>query len=642
MSNAKMPSAHKSSTSDKTQFRPKSLSPMIGFTSKTPISESSIPPEMLNNAYILPKFTNIDLPLPSTSSYEAKVDESKSRVLHKISLLEKLHRADLLRIEQLERQVKDLEEQLNTMKQMNKNLLEDKGFGSGDVHALYQDLFITDMKHQMNDMNNDISKFRSQREQIKLELDSVRKENGQLQATVKRYRVLLSNALKKNQNTLNESIGDTSSVFSGFMSESDRTLGKHSDSSKKRMTDNTLQPPNGLRINTITLNKIEKLNLVLIQLNNCTNFNQLCKIITRATKALTKSGRVSVYVITAKAREHYTKSFNGSADFIGRVRLGNLWIIMHTHKDAYQEEPLFKKLEELKFPVRHTDLLIVPIVYEREINLVIQCQDKIGVENKNKVYTPSDELLLKVVANAVTMKIESLYAIEQEKIEITHSGQIAHVSSRIVSALTHREIANRIRSVLPSFFDFENAGIVFLDNKSDSFYVMIHDPSSDDYFGEGVLKFPFGIGLTGQAISREGVSVFHNPKTLPLYNPEIDNVGWVHETKCIMMGCLKDWNGNLIGVLQFTNKKYGEVGQKDVKRLESLLPMLGSCVAATNLSVEHFSLTIKSKEIMEKVGKLVSESNVNSTDGEFMSVVNQVSNLKNSFSEWIKNRKTAR
>ena len=205
---------------------------------------------------------------------------------------------------------------------------------------------------------------------------------------------------------------------------------------------------------------------------------------------------------------------------------------MHTHKDAYQEEPLFKKLDELKFPIRHTDLLIVPILYEREITIVIQCQEKTGNQERNKIYTPIDELLLKLVGNAVSMKIESIFASEQEKIEIKHSSQIAHVASRIVSSLTHREIANRVRSVLPPYFDFDTSGIVFL--------VMIHDPSSDDYFGEGVLRFPFGIGLTGQAISREGVSVFHNPKTLPFYNPEIDNVGWVHETKCVMMGCLKD------------------------------------------------------------------------------------------------------
>ncbi|OMJ77880.1 hypothetical protein SteCoe_22443 [Stentor coeruleus] len=632
----------KSNTSTKSKFKPRSLSPMIGFTSKTPIKEFSVSPDIFSNAYILPKFTNFDIPLSQSPHYDLKSEDPNPNILHKISLLEKLHCADLLRIEQLERELKDLTEQLITMRKMNKSLLEENGFAGSDVHALYQDLFITDMRQQLNEMNNDISKFRSQKEQIKKEFESVKKENGQLQATVKRYRQLLSNALKKNQSTSNESVGEVSSMFSGFMSESDRTLGKHSDSSKRRLTENTLQPPHGLRINTITLNKIEKLNLVLIQLNNCTNFNQLCKIITRAAKALTKSDRVSVYVLSTKAKEHYTKSYNGSADFIGRVRMGNMWIIMHTHKDAYQEEPQFKKLDELKFPVRHTDLLIMPVVYDHEIAMVIQCKEKRGPENKNKVFMPCDELMLKVVGNAVTIKIESLYSLEQEKIEINHSMQISSVASSIISALTHREIANRVKHVLPSYFDFDNAGIVFLDNKTNCFLVMIHDPSSDDYFGEGILKFPFGIGLTGQAISRDGVSVFHNPKTMPLYNPEIDNVGWVHETKCVMMGCLKDWNGNIIGVIQFTNKKYGEIGPKDVKRLESILPMLGTCVAATNLTIEHFSLTIKLKEIMDNVLKLVSESTRNSTDGEFMSVVNQISNLKNSFTDWFKTRKVIR
>ena len=141
------------------------------------------------------------------------------------------------------------------------------------------------------------------------------------------------------------------------------------------------------------------------------------------------------------------------------------------------------------------------------------------------MYNPTDELMLKVIANAVTMKMDSIFALEQEKNEIKHSGQIAFIASKIVSSLTHKEIANRVRKFLPSYFDFENAGIVFLDNKTNQFFVMIHDPTSDDYFGDGVLRFPFGIGLTGQAIGRDGVSVFHNPKTLQYYNPEVDNVG---------------------------------------------------------------------------------------------------------------------
>ena len=613
---------------------------MIGLTSKTPVSDISIPSDMLNNAYILPKFINIDLSIPHSSSHDSKFSEDgKSSLYHKLALLEKLHRADLLRIEQLERQVKDFSDQLTSMKEMNKSLLEDKGFGGGEVHALYQDLFITDMKQQMSDLSHDVTKFRSQKEQMRKEFDSIKKENGQLQATVKRYRSMLTTALKKPV-TSTESAGDASSAYSAMMSESERNMGKHSDSSKKRLSqENSLQVPHGLKLNLLSLNKIEKLNLVLIQLNNCSDFNQLCKIITRAAKGLTKSQRVSVYVISEKAREHYIQAFTGSADFIGRVRIGNIWIIMHTHKDAYQEEPLFKKLEELKFPIRHTDLLVIPILHDREISIAVQCQDKIGTQEKNRVYVPADELLLKVIANAVSMKMQSIFSMEQERLEMKHSSQIAHVASRIVSSLTHREIANRVRKVLPQYFDFENAGIVFLDNKTNQFFVMIHDPSSDDYFGEAVLRFPFGIGLTGQAISTEGVTVFHNPKTLPFYNPEVDNVGWVQETRVIVMGSLKDWNGNLVGVIQFTNKKYGDVEAKDVKRLESLLEMLGTCIAATNLSVEHFSLTIKFKENMERVLRLVTENDRNSTEGELSSILSQITTFKNSFDNWSRNRK---
>ena len=258
-----MNNKHKSNTSDTSQFRPRSLSPMIGFTSRTPISENPISTEVLNHAYILPKFANAELSVPQTAPNQRKLSEdNKPALLNKIALLEKLHRADLIRIEQLENQVKELYLQVITMKDMNKDLLADKGFGGGDVHALYQDLFITDMKQQMTDLNNDASKFRSQREQMKKEFDQIKKENGQLQATLKRYRLMLSSALKKNHNAL-ESAGDASSAFSGFMSETDKNTNKLSENYKKRLSYD-ITPPHSLKTNALSLNKIEKLNLVLI------------------------------------------------------------------------------------------------------------------------------------------------------------------------------------------------------------------------------------------------------------------------------------------------------------------------------------------------------------------------------------------
>ena len=615
--------------------RPRSLSPMVGLSSNTQLSDS-ISSELINQAYILPKFTNIQLNYPAKLENKPS-EELKTSLFNKLASLEKLHKCDLLKIEQLERQVQELTGQLESMKKANKSLLEEKGFAGGELHALYQNLFITDMKQQMTDMNSDIVRFRFEKEQMKKELEYFRKENGQLKASIKRYRVMLVKGLKRNTKE-SEGPDDGSSAYSVGVSEIDRSFTR-TDSEKKKVSHELHHHSHSVKINSISLSRIEKLNLVLIQLINCTNINQLCKVITRAAISLTKSTKVSIYIVESKARDQYTKSYSGSADFIGRVRIGNTWILMHTHKEAYQEEPLFKKFEDLKYPIRQADHLIIPIIHNREICLIIQCQEKKGHELKHQIYIPLDELLLKIVANSVALKIESIYSNEQEKVELKNSSQIAQVASRIISSLTHRDIANRVRSVLPHFFDFENAGIVFIDHKTNQFYVMIHDPSSDDYFGDGYLRFPFGIGLTGQAISRDGISVFPNPKTIAIYNPEIDNVGWVHETKCIVMGCLKDWNGNLIGVVQLTNKKDDEVGPKDVKRLESFLELLGTCIATANLAVEQFSITIKFKSVMETLTKLALDSDKSASESEFATIVTQITNLKTGFNDWAKNRK---
>ena len=67
--------------------------------------------------------------------------------------------------------------------------------------------------------------------------------------------------------------------------------------------------------------------------------------------------------------------------------------------------------------------------------------------------------------------------------------------------------------------------------------------------------------------------------------------------------------------------------------------MLGACIASTNLSVEQFSLTIKFKENMERVMKLVADNDKNNTDGEFNTIINQLTSLKTGFLEWTKNRR---
>lgn len=293
----------------------------------------------------------------------------------------------------------------------------------------------------------------------------------------------------------------------------------------------------------------------------------------------------------------------------------------------------------MKFPIRHQDSLAVPIKIEKELFLVVQCQDKFVNKKMKKIFSPVDELLIKTLSTLVSLKISSILSKSQEIIELKHATQIADLASKISSCLTHKDIANRVRSVFPPYFDFESGGIVFIDNISQEFFTLIHDPNSEEFYGDQVIRFPWGMGITGYVVEKGSVSIIENPKANLAYNPEVDNVGGAHEAKNIMMGCVRNFNNKIIAVVQLVNKKEGNVSDKDSKRLESLLEMIGACVTSASISVEQFDLTIKAKKIIELIVQGLQDSDLMRTDGETALMFNQIMNLKTQFSEWAKNKR---
>lgn len=295
----------------KARYRPKSLSPMtahqdVSFSGKSEMT-----------AYVLPKLRTQEL--YSESGSPKPVIEQKYSLIQQISQLERQHRADKIRIDLLEKQISELEAQIENYKKLNKNLLEEKGPAVGGVHALYHDLFITDLKQQMSELNGEVGVYKNIAQVSKMEIDTVRKENLKLNATLRRYRKLLSESIQKSEITEQ---ADSSSVVS--MLASDKDSHRHVGS---RNLNTTLDPSkttlNGLKNNLVSLSKLDRLSQAMNQITKCEDLMSICKVFAKSAKALTKSEKITIFVISQKAKNDYVKSFGHSADFIGRVRLGN-------------------------------------------------------------------------------------------------------------------------------------------------------------------------------------------------------------------------------------------------------------------------------------------------------------------------------
>lgn len=58
----------------------------------------------------------------------------------------------------------------------------------GDIHSLYQDLFLTDIKKQVETAQHELKTVKQEQNTAQREFAALKKENAQLTATLKRYR----------------------------------------------------------------------------------------------------------------------------------------------------------------------------------------------------------------------------------------------------------------------------------------------------------------------------------------------------------------------------------------------------------------------------------------------------------------------
>lgn len=61
----------------------------------------------------------------------------------------------------------------------------------GEIHSMYQDLFLTDMKREVEDAQSELKQCKQESNTTNREINILRKEQAQLQATLKRYRKMV-------------------------------------------------------------------------------------------------------------------------------------------------------------------------------------------------------------------------------------------------------------------------------------------------------------------------------------------------------------------------------------------------------------------------------------------------------------------
>ena len=68
---------------------------------------------------------------------------------------------------------------------------------NAEVHQLYQDLFLTDLKHEISEVKSVSVQFRQENVELHTTIDKIKKENTDLKKVVSKYRQMLVDQEKK-------------------------------------------------------------------------------------------------------------------------------------------------------------------------------------------------------------------------------------------------------------------------------------------------------------------------------------------------------------------------------------------------------------------------------------------------------------
>ena len=147
--------------------------------------------------------------------------------------------------------------------------------------------------------------------------------------------------------------------------------------------------------------------------------------------------------------------------------------------------------------------------------------------------------------------------------------------------------------LLPETFGFDEVGILFYEKTSDSLYRLEAggpDLRKVTLSTENVVRLPYNIGLTGQAIKTGHALIFNKGDTEPGYTPDIDNLHNIQGVKNILICPFFDKDGDpteLRGVIQLLNKHGPEpISQKDKIEASSICPAISQVLNLCALTKE--------------------------------------------------------
>lgn len=290
-------------------------------------------------------------------------------------------------------------------------------------------------------------------------------------------------------------------------------------------------------------------------------FPRLMEVVTEALTA----ERSSLFLFDPETSELFSRVMQGDA--IGEIRfpshLGVAGSIFTSGKaeiiaDAYAD-PRFNQEVDRRTGFRTRNILCVPIRNKnREVIGVTQVLNKCVGE-----FDSEDQRLLEGLSLQASAALENARLFERVERQQREEAMLLEVSISIVSEIHLDPLLMKIMSAATSMLDADRGSLFLYDPETDELVSRV----AGGIAGAGI-RFPANAGIAGECFSSGAVINIADAYNDPRFNSEFDRqTGYrTHSILCMPIVARGE---HKLGVMQILNRKGGEFGSADERRLRA-------------------------------------------------------------------------
>eukprot|EP00742_Colponemidia_sp_Colp-10_P018813 GILJ01021767.1.p1 GENE.GILJ01021767.1~~GILJ01021767.1.p1 ORF type:complete len:561 (-),score=120.62 GILJ01021767.1:61-1743(-) len=481
------------------------------------------------------------------------------------------------------------------------------------MHAFFQDVYVTDLKKQVEDANGTANQMRQRCVEFEMENKKLRTQLEDLEQTVKRYRHMYQQAVDQQSVASKQYLPTQSSSRHLMLYEatpSSLELGgpttstvsasspKHRDHAVAPLQPHT-QPKkamDGANVQVgrtqINLGELDDLLRCVRAVSFCSTVLQVLRFLHREIAELVGAEKTTIFIVDDDLKMIVTKSRPKSMHQVQYVFGKETIDVFQEEDDTPIEDPKFT------FPLtkllRSPDTMVAPVQnHAGKLLAIVQLNQKRlppvaasirkaqynkGKNSHRYGFSTVDADMTAILVGQVSVTLDRLYTAVQSQ-NVKEKVKDALYMARTISFSTSIEqLIHTLKDILPTYFGTERARIYLRDERTDELFLHVSEIGSDS---SNVLRFQSTLGLTGVVANSKTPLVCNNIRKEPRFNSDVDGTLSVYTHNLLICPMLHE--GILLGVVQLINKMEGHFNTVDSDMLQCVLDM--AAVAVLNIRV---------------------------------------------------------